>query len=829
MWFSFDGVRSDQAYPYLKVLDIKRSILPAISDRLVKVPGRAGAYDLGREVDTLTFDVEVLIEAEDIYDLRNKVRELARWLDTEETKEIVFSEEDGSATPDGAPRKYRGRLTDKSDLEEIIRYGRGVLRFLCPDPYAEGRTQSATLGGVGRSVDSTSDWNTGTLTDVTGDAGDLVLEKQGTDLSGSIQSPMDFDGMMDAGSQNVTVGQGGVELSVSGTDFAVKENQVSHFNEPGDTRTNVKDDGGLVIQLPDWVLNYEFSSLLKTILDGYYAVNDVVNHPEGVYIKDTSRDNQLILYEGDHEEALASYVIENGGTHLFCQKCDGQMGYILSNGSKLYSVMLPSTGGEFAWFWFVFDWNSASLYKNGELVGTYTPTSSSAYFPSWRWWTSKSTTGWGILKRDLFLPQKLTPEEVFTASYVSSEYDLSAVGMRGSSLIKYSGEVLPQAFRGHTLKVSTTVYEAGTPESSWVWTEAASGGAIPNLPADLTGKRLRYKVELATKDPGESPKFLSCELNVSAGYAESGTYETKPIDLSSVVAARGPAPLIVGHTAPSGTTLSVQAGLSDNPAGPFSFQPIQPGEPIPLTTGESLSGQWLKLKLDLSRDPNVHATPRVQAIHYTVPSAYKPSGMRETAGVDLSQVGTVKNSHIEWQETVPSDASSIVVETQLVPPGESLSPTGWKTATNGGPIPDIVPGLNPTGYTLYVREKLATSNVGETPRIHRLNWNVSPEFLNEGSAPSFAVFTATFAASADSFKLLHVESGKYVLVSRSFKAGDVLVIDTYRGVVKLNGANIMRDVSVSSDFFPLSAGENHFIVTPNEGVTVQVAWTERWK
>ena len=839
LWFQFDGQRSDISFPYLKVLDIRRSILPAISDHLIKVPGRPGAYDMGREVEHLTFEVEVLIEAEDIPDLRNKVRQLAAWLDTEEVKELIFSEEDGEATPDGAPRKYMGRLTDKTDLEELIRYGKGTLTFLCPDPYAEGRTQTATIGGVGRAEDTPADWNTAAgLADVVSDeSGDLILDKQGADLSGSVKSAQEWTNTTGPESSNIAVVEGAddsIQLAVSGSDFHVAENQIAHFNEAGDIRTDVRDDDGLTIKLPDWIINYEFTSLLEASQDGYHSINDVMNHPEGVYVTDTTRDNQFVLYEGDHVYAKASYSMNEGGTHVFCAKSDGHFGYIVANRTQRYSVQIPSTGGRFAWFWFVFDWTSASLYKDGELVGTYTPADNTSYRPSWRWWTSKATTGWGIIRKDLFIQEKLTPPAFYSGSYISSEYDLSAVKRLGSSWIKYNGSTYKEDITGHQIRVATTVYDAGTPEEEWVWHDIpdASGAPIPGLPQDLSGKRLRYKVELRTQDPGYGPTFYSCDLKITSGYATSGVYESTPIDLSTVVTAKGEATLSVGQNVPEGTNLVTQVGLADAEEGPYTFRTVEPGDPIPgIDTGMDLSGKWMKVRIELSRDLSVNATPKVFSYHYEVPSAYKPSGMREEAGVDLTPVGPVKTSKIEWQETLPSDAASIVVETQLVPPDGELDPEGWKPVQNGGPIPDIEPGMVPEGYTLYVRQKLTTTDVSQTPRLHRLNWNVSPEFRNEGSAPSFAVYTATFTSDTNtgSFKLLHVESGKYVLIKRNFKAGDVLVIDTYRGLVKLNGANIMKDVAIASDFFPLASGDNNFIVTPNENVTVRVDWTERWK
>lgn len=127
MGFTFAGVHSSEYG--IKVLNILRSLSPGISSKTVKIPGRAGVYDMGVEVDELPIPIEVLFREVSHRAMREKIRSVAAWLrNQDQLGELIFDDE-----PD---KFYQVRLIDKTELEEIARSGRGTITFHASDPLA---------------------------------------------------------------------------------------------------------------------------------------------------------------------------------------------------------------------------------------------------------------------------------------------------------------------------------------------------------------------------------------------------------------------------------------------------------------------------------------------------------------------------------------------------------------------------------------------------------------------------------------------------------------------------------------------------------------------
>src|SRR5690606_15095313 len=74
--------------------------------------------------------VPVFIKADDISDLQKIKEDLADWLIHDEPKELIFKDE-----PD---RTYFAVVDGSLDLDELVRWGEGVITFICPDPYKYG-------------------------------------------------------------------------------------------------------------------------------------------------------------------------------------------------------------------------------------------------------------------------------------------------------------------------------------------------------------------------------------------------------------------------------------------------------------------------------------------------------------------------------------------------------------------------------------------------------------------------------------------------------------------------------------------------------------------
>lgn len=93
-----------------------------------------------------------------------------------------------------------------------------------------------------------------------------------------------------------------------------------------------------------------------------------------------------------------------------------------------------------------------------------------------------------------------------------------------------------------------------------------------------------------------------------------------------------------------------------------------------------------------------------------------------------------------------------------------------------------------------------------------------------GTWATWPVATLT-ALAGDSVKVAD-GSGRYVLVERTFAAGDVVVMDFAAEVVTVDGVDASADVAVESTFFSLTPGSHTLAFSGCSAHTVE--WVERW-
>lgn len=96
-----------------------------------KIPGLPGAHLLKKpQVESRPLPIPVYIKSIDMNVLQAVKEDLARWLIHDEPKPLIFDDE--------IHRTYYAVIDGKFDIDEFIRNGRGVLPFVCPDPYKYG-------------------------------------------------------------------------------------------------------------------------------------------------------------------------------------------------------------------------------------------------------------------------------------------------------------------------------------------------------------------------------------------------------------------------------------------------------------------------------------------------------------------------------------------------------------------------------------------------------------------------------------------------------------------------------------------------------------------
>lgn len=124
---------------FVLVNKLTNSLLPEVTQKTIKVPGRWGLYDFGNEVGVREIEMEYTIVASDSVDLRAKAREFANWLYYDEAKPLIIMEE-----PD---KTYYAKVTGNTEVDEILRLGQGTVTFICYDPFAYGDEKTIDLVG----------------------------------------------------------------------------------------------------------------------------------------------------------------------------------------------------------------------------------------------------------------------------------------------------------------------------------------------------------------------------------------------------------------------------------------------------------------------------------------------------------------------------------------------------------------------------------------------------------------------------------------------------------------------------------------------------------
>jgi predicted phage tail component-like protein len=132
--FTFNGERRD----YVVVLrGRKRPPWAPVQRDILKVPGLPGGYLQNTETDVRVLEIPILIKGDNLTHLQRVKEDLAAWLVTDEPKELIFD--------DDPTRTYYAVVDDTVDFEEIVKFGKGTIKFICPDPYVYGPEQTVNI------------------------------------------------------------------------------------------------------------------------------------------------------------------------------------------------------------------------------------------------------------------------------------------------------------------------------------------------------------------------------------------------------------------------------------------------------------------------------------------------------------------------------------------------------------------------------------------------------------------------------------------------------------------------------------------------------------
>jgi predicted phage tail component-like protein len=129
----FDGKDITQ---YVRVKDIRRDLIPPMESEAQDIPGRPGSVVAKTNIKDRLLEVDVRIEVNSRPELRQKIRELAGLLYTDEKKKLQFTDENVF---------YMAKIDGETGIEESSIFGDITLTFLC-DPLLYGGVKTLSLG-----------------------------------------------------------------------------------------------------------------------------------------------------------------------------------------------------------------------------------------------------------------------------------------------------------------------------------------------------------------------------------------------------------------------------------------------------------------------------------------------------------------------------------------------------------------------------------------------------------------------------------------------------------------------------------------------------------
>ena len=132
--FKYAGVRLDN----VSILERNQPYWAPKSNELITVPGRPGAVFTRQQTEVLTISLTVLVDKVPGVPFSLTAEEFATWLNGyDEPQALVFDSDPN--------RTYFAILDGDVDVEQVVRYAKVGITFICPDPYKYGNEKTATI------------------------------------------------------------------------------------------------------------------------------------------------------------------------------------------------------------------------------------------------------------------------------------------------------------------------------------------------------------------------------------------------------------------------------------------------------------------------------------------------------------------------------------------------------------------------------------------------------------------------------------------------------------------------------------------------------------
>ncbi len=111
----------------IKVLDVRRPILPGIRDQYEVIPGRAGSYLFSQPFADRLIEVDCVLVSENSDNVWQDIRSVSAWLTSNKKEHLVLSTEPNVY--------YMAKASNSMDVEQILYVGQFTIQFTC-EPFA---------------------------------------------------------------------------------------------------------------------------------------------------------------------------------------------------------------------------------------------------------------------------------------------------------------------------------------------------------------------------------------------------------------------------------------------------------------------------------------------------------------------------------------------------------------------------------------------------------------------------------------------------------------------------------------------------------------------
>lgn len=672
--FSFDGKHASEYFD--KVLLAKRDMTAPSSPILQELRDKPGAYFFGVQTGIYEMEFEVFIQGTDRQDLWKRIRKANAWLKQEELKKLEFDDEPGLY--------YKAICVESLELDEILEYGFGTIKFIAPDPYAFGIHQKQRVNspdvmfsrvGMRYREDGTQvtenypvykagkfgqaalveEGTTNLLTTASAPAQEEVSVEIGADyylstIGGSaivehkkvetltktnldkegIDFEQSFENWSNGTFENTEEVNGFLRLSRTGETI----HQIWDTKEEWEAEGNILDgvvgdeSGRLTQILPEFTVKDDMSDAIGTRWNLYGTdASNFVTQQDGFVrfdLRDAAPSGEIgIGYYHDYLLKQQQLFNFSQATILFTARTTNSgMSFWITNANKGYQFTLPNTQGKTTPFIIrIFSETEVEYYAAGQQA------------PS-EWYSIHDDTG--------------SPRLQF---YVNQD-DFGLFEIDSFCFISQIVDLPP---------INNTWW-TGTWESEFI--DLSSVGTLENL-------TVRFQNEFLGTD-GLTITEFHYQLRID------------------------------------GIEQEWQVLHEDYEIGSFSFQ-------IPeLAKGTDLTGKEIRFKFVVyTAEP---WSTDIKFLELQAISTYHTFGTWESSILDISQVGKAASTEISWvNESVPAE-TSVKVETQLSFDGGSTW-EDYEEATNGKGIPGINQQTDLSNALLRYKAVLTTNDDTETPSI----------------------------------------------------------------------------------------------------------------